>query len=162
VKGRIVTGAGAEDRYTFLDQSSVLWSKSMGNPVNPRSHRQGDYNGKLRGEYVWPISISLPKSVSLPNGSGGGCQEYRLPQTFVEPNTRASIEYSFTVRISRSKLRSDNMYASQSSSLRASTLKAGLQIEHKLCLCTFHQTRSTVISPSTRLSRKYSPVRTRS
>ena len=145
--GRIVTGAGSDDCYTFLEQSSTLWHKSMG---DPRS--QSDYDGKLRGDYIWPISIDIPKTVTLPNGSGGACQVFNLPQTFVEPNSRASIEYSFAIRISRSKLRQDNLWVFISSSLPEGPTLMHLQIEDSFCLRTYYQARPTVISPSNRLS----------
>jgi hypothetical protein len=106
VKGRIVTGAGSSDAQKFLERNVTLWSKSMGDPRAPRPSETA-HSGKLQGEYVWPFSIQLPKTVSLP-GHHGSLQDYSLPQTFLERNTRASIQYDLTVQICRNKLRADS------------------------------------------------------
>jgi len=106
LKGRLVTGAGSNDAQKFLERHVTLWSKSMGDPRAPRVS-DAAHSGKLQGEYVWPFSIQLPKTVSLP-GNHGCPQEYSLPQTFLERDTRASIQYDLTVLISRNKLRTDS------------------------------------------------------
>jgi hypothetical protein len=75
---------------------------------DPRSTEQGDYKGKLRGEYIWPVSVEIPKTTNVFRGPRAAGQVYDLPQTFLEPNIRASVEYTLTIRISRSMLRSDS------------------------------------------------------
>jgi hypothetical protein len=105
VTGRIVTGAGSEDVFKFFDHTSVIWNKLMG---DPRSTEQGDYKGKLKGNYVWPVSVEIPTTNVCP-GSRPTNEVYDLPQTFLEPNIRASVEYTLSIRISRSMLRADSM-----------------------------------------------------
>ena len=107
VTGRIVTGAGSEDVFKFLDHTSVIWNKLMG---DPRSTERGDYKGKLNGDYVWPVSVEIPPTNVCP-GFRPTNEVYDLPQTFLEPNIRASVEYTLSIRISRSMLRADSVYA---------------------------------------------------
>jgi hypothetical protein len=106
VKGRIVTGAGTSDYYTFLDQTHTLWARQSSKSRTPSPPLEASQPG--RGNYLWPISIDLPSTVTLPDGSGNGEQVYNLPHTFVEKQTRATIQYSLTVYIARSMLRSDS------------------------------------------------------
>jgi len=105
VKGRILTGANADDSYTFLDLTHPIWSRS---PTDPRvpSLSEGANSTKLHGHCVWPLSIPIPKVVSIPTGDAP--QLFHLPETFLERHAGASIQYDLTVRISRGKLRSDS------------------------------------------------------
>lgn len=107
LKGQIVTGSSANDTLKFIERHVTLWSKSMGDPRAPRPSSDTPHSGKLLGHYVWPFSIQLPKTISLPDAHGSP-QVYSLPQTFLERNTRASIQYDLTVHISRNKLRADS------------------------------------------------------
>jgi hypothetical protein len=107
VKGRIITGPGAADFSTFLDHRETLWSRPPNKSRTPSPTLDTTPDGKLQGDYLWPISINLPSMVTLPNGSGGA-QVYDLPHTFLERQTRASVQYDLTVRIYRTKLRSDS------------------------------------------------------
>ncbi|KAJ6576648.1 hypothetical protein DFH09DRAFT_1361547 [Mycena vulgaris] len=106
VKGQIITGATAREMVAFIDLPITLWSRSMGDPRQPGSNRNNKWNEKLRGKYVWPFSISMPRTVSLP--FCGRDEVFRLPQTFFERHTRARIEYEVSVRFTRPKLRSDH------------------------------------------------------
>lgn len=49
----------------------------------------------------------MPRSVTVPTGSGD-MRSCRLPETFLERNTRVSVQYDLTINISRGILRSDN------------------------------------------------------
>ncbi|KAJ7455297.1 hypothetical protein B0H11DRAFT_2161071 [Mycena galericulata] len=98
VTGRIVTGSSVDDTYIFLNQSLPLWSKAESRTTGAAT--------KLLGACVWPFSISLPKAVSVKDGSHDTL--FRLPETFLERHTRASISYEISVLVSRGKLRADS------------------------------------------------------
>ncbi|KAJ7031300.1 hypothetical protein C8F04DRAFT_701302 [Mycena alexandri] len=106
LRGQIITGATPSEMVTFVDLPITLWSRSMGDPRKPGVG--GKWSQKLRGEYVWPFSISLPPTVTLPAAVGRAEEVFRLPQTFFERHTRGQIEYEVTVRFTRTKLRSDH------------------------------------------------------
>ncbi|KAJ6531971.1 hypothetical protein B0H19DRAFT_1242118 [Mycena capillaripes] len=107
VKGQVITGATPSEMVTFIDVPTTLWSRSMGDPRNPGREGTGNkWSEKLKGKYVWPFSISLPQTVSLP--FAGREETFRLPQTFFERHTRGQIEYEVAVRFTRTKLRSDH------------------------------------------------------
>jgi hypothetical protein len=112
---------------TFVDLPTTLWSRSMGDPRNLGSGigsgSNNKWSEKLKGSYVWPFSITLPKAVSLKDG--GSDTLYRLPEvcrsqsapmtfikfkheTFFERHTRGQIEYEVAVRFTRAKLRPDH------------------------------------------------------
>lgn len=105
VTGRIITGPGSEDSQTFLNLVVPIWSKSSDVPHLPSSS-PGANGSKLSGQCVWPLSIALPRTVQLPSSSGD--QTFRLPETFLERHTGASIQYDLSVLISRGLLRSDS------------------------------------------------------
>ncbi|KAJ7126828.1 hypothetical protein C8R44DRAFT_106214 [Mycena epipterygia] len=98
ITGRIITGSSIEDTYLFLNQSLPLWSKA--------ESRSSGTSTKLLGDCDWPFSIPLPKAVSLKDGSHDTL--FRLPETFLERHTRASISYEICVLVSRGKLRADS------------------------------------------------------
>ncbi|KAJ6513064.1 hypothetical protein C8R45DRAFT_1088146 [Mycena sanguinolenta] len=98
VTGRIVTGSSIDDSYVFLNQSLSLWSKTDSRSTGAAT--------KLLGPCVWPFSIPLPKAVSLKDS--GDDSLYRLPETFLERHTRASVAYEICVLVSRGKLRTDS------------------------------------------------------
>ncbi|KAJ7476020.1 hypothetical protein FB451DRAFT_265030 [Mycena latifolia] len=98
VTGRIVTGSSVDDTYIFLTQSLPLWSKT--------ESRSSGAATKLLGACVFPFSIPLPKAVSLKDDSHDTL--FRLPETFLERHTRASISYEISVAVSRGKLRADS------------------------------------------------------
>ncbi|RDB25527.1 hypothetical protein Hypma_006735 [Hypsizygus marmoreus] len=106
VTGRIITGASVHDSSTFLSLSLPIWSKSTDIPRVP-SPSEGASKSKLLGHCEWPLSIPLPRTVSVPNGTGG-VETCRLPETFLERHTTASIQYDFAIVISRGKLRADS------------------------------------------------------
>ncbi|GLB40290.1 hypothetical protein LshimejAT787_0801610 [Lyophyllum shimeji] len=106
VTGRIITGANAGDSFTFLSHSLPIWSKSADVPRVP-SPSEGASKSKLIGHCEWPLSIPLPRTVTVPNGTGS-VESCHLPETFLERHTIASIQYDFTVYISRRMLRADS------------------------------------------------------
>lgn len=67
----------------------------------------GTTGTKLLGHCVWKLSIVLPRAVTLPS-SLGEPGPFRLPETFLERHTRASIQYDLGILISRGKLRADS------------------------------------------------------
>jgi len=71
------------------------------------SPSEGTTANKLVGHCVWPLSIPLPLTATVPTGSGE-TKTCRLPETFLERNTRVSVQYDLTINISRGRLRSDN------------------------------------------------------
>ncbi|KAJ7261798.1 hypothetical protein B0H12DRAFT_1322015 [Mycena haematopus] len=105
IKGQIITGATPSEMVPFIDLSTTLWSRSVGDPRNPTSDGN-KWSEKLKGKYIWPFSISLPPTVSLP--FVGRNEVFRLPETFFERHTRGQIEYEIAVRFTRAKLRSDH------------------------------------------------------
>ncbi|KAF8623717.1 hypothetical protein AX17_007414 [Amanita inopinata Kibby_2008] len=106
VTGRIITGAGSSDAFMFLCETLPIWSKSLDVSRVP-SLSEGASGSKLLGKCEWPISITLPKAVNIPNANGEACF-YRLPETFLERHTKVSVQYDFSILISRGKLRPDS------------------------------------------------------
>ncbi|KAG6916056.1 hypothetical protein DXG01_008629 [Tephrocybe rancida] len=106
VTGRIITGSGAGDSFKFLTHSLPIWSKSPEVPRVP-SPTEAASKSKLLGRCEWPLSIPLPRTVTIPN-EAGAMQTYSLPETFLERRTAASIQYDFTIQISRGMLRTNS------------------------------------------------------
>jgi hypothetical protein len=107
VSGRIISGACTNDSFLFLNQTLAIWSKSVDSSRVP-SPSEGASSPKLSGHCVWPLSIPIPRTVDLQNGTGA-MRSYQLPETFLERYTNVSIQYDLTVRITRGKLRSDSI-----------------------------------------------------
>jgi hypothetical protein len=110
IKGKLTTGPNIHDAQVFLDKMTLLWNRSMGNPRLPScsSESPPKFTSKLLGDYYWPFSIHLPREVTLWSAEGLGEQNFRLPETFMERLTRASVHYEMTVLITRGILRSDS------------------------------------------------------
>lgn len=106
ITGRVITGSHSSGSFTFLNQSSTIWSKS-GGFQRSQSSFDGTSSSKLRGTCKWPLSLSLPRKVNVTN-SHGDTDCYPLPETFLERQMSASIQYDFTLLIGRGKLRTDN------------------------------------------------------
>jgi hypothetical protein len=107
VRGRIITGAYDGDNYTFLDNSIMVWSKTMGDPRNPLFPVDGKFNGKLLGDYLLPFSFPFPSELPHP-ADPTSHSLYRLPQTFRERTTGVDIQYDLIVHVSRGRLRADS------------------------------------------------------
>jgi len=97
VKGQVLTGADVWERSKFLRQSQTIWSRDATAAPFP--------GGKLRGKHSLPFSLTLPRDVDLPVGSNQVSEKFRLPHSFLEKLTRASVQYEFIVRFSRGKFR---------------------------------------------------------
>jgi hypothetical protein len=108
VTGRIITGSQIDDCFIFLNLTQPIWAKSMVTPRMP-SPSEGASSNKLIGHCVWPLSIPLPRMVTVPSGSGDE-RSFRLPETFLERNTRVSVQYDLTINVLRGMLRTDNRF----------------------------------------------------
>ncbi|TFK40191.1 hypothetical protein BDQ12DRAFT_628002 [Crucibulum laeve] len=106
ITGRIITGAHSDDSFTFLSHTLPIWAKSLDTPRVP-SPSEGTSRTKLLGHCVWPLSIPMPRNATIPTGPGES-RTFHLPETFLERHTRVSIQYDFTILISRGKLRMDS------------------------------------------------------
>ncbi|KAI0074262.1 hypothetical protein K474DRAFT_1601787 [Panus rudis PR-1116 ss-1] len=95
------------DVFLFLDTSRELWSVSMGDPSNPVTNAPVKYTGKLRGNYRWPFSISIPAHVTT-RSADGGSEAWRIPPSFSERMSRIHIQYQIVCQLRRGKFRVDS------------------------------------------------------
>ncbi|KAL1664266.1 hypothetical protein GGF50DRAFT_127345 [Schizophyllum commune] len=103
VRGQLSIGASAP--FTFLDVSTMLWSREMGDP-------RGEGFGapqptKLRGTYTWPFAIPLPRAVVLPVGSPPRERRYALPANFWERHEPVRVRYYVILQVGRGAWRGD-------------------------------------------------------
>ncbi|KAF8150705.1 hypothetical protein B0H34DRAFT_729909 [Crassisporium funariophilum] len=123
-QGQVVTGAGPGEQLTFVDVSRTLWSQTMGeprsasigeesNPESPITSPSDRFTSKLQGDFLWDFCLELPKEVVKQIGQQQVPQVYRLPQTFAERHTRATVTYQLCVRIVRNKFRTDHKILAQ-------------------------------------------------
>ncbi|KAI5833917.1 hypothetical protein K523DRAFT_231756 [Schizophyllum commune Tattone D] len=103
VRGQLSIGASAP--FTFLDVSTMLWSREMGDP-------RGEGFGapqptKLRGTYTWPFAIPLPRAVVLPVGSPPRERRYALPANFWERHEPVRVRYHVVLQVGRGTWRGD-------------------------------------------------------
>jgi hypothetical protein len=106
VTGRIITGSNINDSFAFLDYTQPIWAKSPDTPRLP-SPSDSALSDKLVGHCVWPLSISIARTVDAPTGAGD-TRSFRLPETFLERYTKVSVQYDLTINVSRGKLRADS------------------------------------------------------
>jgi hypothetical protein len=158
VKGRILTGANADDSYTFLDLTHPIWSKSPNDPRVPSSS-EGANSNKLHGLCVWPLSIPIPKVVGIPSSQGDAPQIFQLPETFLERHSGASVQYDLTIRISRGKLRSDSQYVMVPFP-RLLPAYFSFQNPNAIWLRSEYTTKRSILTPSTSISGQFSASRT--
>ncbi|KAL1738217.1 hypothetical protein HDZ31DRAFT_7623, partial [Schizophyllum fasciatum] len=97
IKGRVITGASANDSFTFLNLNALLWSRAGG--VNSENLPKGDAD-------AWPFSIPIPRNTTVRMGDGAD-RTFPLPGTFLEKEAPVSVKYDFVVVAARGKLRSD-------------------------------------------------------
>lgn len=107
----MVIGENSSRVFTFLNQSSTLWTNSTGDSRRPRKSDTA-FDGKLHGDYEWPFSIALPKEVSVQVGPNES-KVFRLPHTFLESTARATIQYEIMVHIARGRLKRDTRYVAR-------------------------------------------------
>ena len=108
VTGRILTGSNTDECFAFLSHTQPIWAKYPDLPRLP-SPSDADLRDKLLGHCVWPLSITIPRTVVAPTGAGN-TRSFRLPETFLERHTRVSVQYDLTINVSRGKLRADNWF----------------------------------------------------
>ncbi|KAJ3757690.1 hypothetical protein EV360DRAFT_83778 [Lentinula raphanica] len=104
VRGRVITGPRSDETVTFLNIVYPIWSRSADTP-RASSPSEGANGSKLFGDCVWSFSIPMPRTVTV----GKSDIQYRLPETFSERDSAASVQYDLTIHVSRGKLRSDSL-----------------------------------------------------
>lgn len=97
------------DSHIFLNLSHIIWSRAMGDPGSSTSSvTTAPHTEKLNGNYSWPFAFMLSRDVTLmSNSPGAPSQTSHFPPTFLEKNTRVSIQYDISALIRRGKFRSD-------------------------------------------------------
>ncbi|CAL1710189.1 unnamed protein product [Somion occarium] len=103
--GQMTTSA--TDVYSFLLISQDLWTKAMGDPSPTAQSSSSKFSGKLRGDYSWPFSFTIPAHVTLANQSGTQ-ETWRIPPSFSERLTRVHIQYQLICHLRRGKFRIDS------------------------------------------------------
>ncbi|KAL1752990.1 hypothetical protein FB107DRAFT_250429 [Schizophyllum commune] len=103
VRGQISIGASAP--FTFLDVSTTLWSREMGDPRGEGS--QSLSATKLHGIHTWPFAIPLPRAVTLPVGSPPRERQYQLPANFWERHEPVRVRYYVILQVGRGRWRGD-------------------------------------------------------
>lgn len=107
VTGKLNTGFRAAESLTFFKHTISLWSRTTVDLASP-SRAVDVRTGKLRGHYSWSFKIPIPDSVILEDPVLRQ-REFRLPQTFVERQTRVSVRYDLCVQITRGLFRADSL-----------------------------------------------------
>ena len=85
----------------FLRISETLWETSFGDPRGPSRTK---YTGKLKGDYSWPFSITLPREVPIEQKLAKNFKLNRietLPPSLHGLAWGSAINYSLTVNIKR-------------------------------------------------------------
>ena len=97
--------------YRFMTVTEKLWSSDMGYPstadistVGTRSVAE-TFNGKLNGDYAWPFSLELPRSVALAHGPH---DTYKLPGS--ARLYRAVVRYNISVLVVRGMFSTEHMW----------------------------------------------------
>ncbi|KAF9041999.1 hypothetical protein BDZ89DRAFT_1128688 [Hymenopellis radicata] len=76
--------------------NTVLWERS-----NPHE--------KLHGQNEWPFSLDIPKEITVDETDAQThAGPFRLPQTFLEKNVQASVQYDLVVNMKRTGFASSN------------------------------------------------------
>ncbi|KAJ6598271.1 hypothetical protein DFH09DRAFT_55718 [Mycena vulgaris] len=109
VRGDLVTEGDPDERRGFLRIEKVVWTAAMGDPRAPNENV--NWGEKLRGEYHWPLSMKFPERLAVAESGAG--EGFRLPHSFTERFSRASIEYYLELRITRGRFRADDRLITQ-------------------------------------------------
>jgi hypothetical protein len=116
LKGRIVTSFAEGGSYSFLEYSHKIWNKLDGDPRGSSIGR--NFDGKLSGNIEFTFSFPFPTEISLESRAATkGKRASRpavassTPQTFLERNLKANIEYELVLTISHGMLRTSSKYA---------------------------------------------------
>ena len=105
----ILTGT---DRFRFTRVIRRLWAQENGYPTiageTQSDGRPHEFKGKLHGDFSWPFSVSLPRTVKLEHGE---FSQYSLPGTFVEKSiySRMSIVYRMLAVVTRGLFTTEHM-----------------------------------------------------
>jgi len=115
LRGRIVTSFTEGGSYLFLEYSHNVWSKLDGDPRGSSIGR--NFDGKLSGDIKFPFSFPFPTEIHLESrASTKGKRASRpavvtcIPQTFLERNLKANIEYELVLTITHGLLRTNSKY----------------------------------------------------
>lgn len=113
LKGRIITSFTEGGSYPFLEYSHNVWNKSDGDPR--RSSIGTKFDGRLSGDIEFPFSFPFPTEINLESRAvTKGNRASRppvvtfTPQTFLERNLKANIEYELVLTISHGILRTNS------------------------------------------------------
>jgi hypothetical protein len=82
----------------------------MGDPRLLTTETVAPYREKLHGHYSWPFTLTLPRQVTLPDDTNSSniARTFFLPPTFLERNTKVSVQYDIHAHIRRGKFRTDS------------------------------------------------------
>ncbi|KAJ7476345.1 hypothetical protein B0H11DRAFT_2032019 [Mycena galericulata] len=94
IAGSVVTGSNLDDRKTFWKFSTTLWTRGTSPPEI--------------GHHTWPFAVPIPSEVSIAHD--GSSATFRLPESFLERHTRATVLYDISVVVSRGFLRADSTF----------------------------------------------------
>ncbi|KAJ6536933.1 hypothetical protein B0H19DRAFT_1382759 [Mycena capillaripes] len=94
VTGAVITGPMVDDRMQFLKVSTCLWARQNATPD--------------AGRFFRPFSIPLPSEVA--SQSDGQPSTLRLPESFLERHTRATVLYEVSLTVSRGLFRPDSYF----------------------------------------------------
>jgi hypothetical protein len=115
LKGRIITSFIEGGSYLFLEYSHNVWNKLDGDPRGSSIGRK--FDGKLSGDIEFPFSFPFPTELNLESRAATkGKRASRppvvtpTPQTFLERNLKANIEYELVLTISHGILRTNSKY----------------------------------------------------
>lgn len=70
------------------------------------------FDGKFCGSYFWPFSFPFPSEIVVENRNGEP-QRHPSPQTFLEREVNANVQYEFVLRMSRGILKADYKFVSR-------------------------------------------------
>ena len=92
----------------FMQKTEQLWSPETGYPTLAETpategsdQRLHGYKGKLRGKFSWSFSIELPRSIEWKRGEAA---EYSMPASFLQRQSRVSVNYRISATVVRGVL----------------------------------------------------------
>ena len=88
--------------FSFLEIKKELWTSQHGH----QSADSGGFKQGVAGEFSWPFSIELPKTVHV----HGDKNEYPLPPTFGVRKGRAAVSYEVTATVTHGLLSAEHSY----------------------------------------------------
>ena len=101
-------GLSTHQMYRFMTVGTKLWSPDMGYPhaadIRPSAEPPEAFKGKLNGDFVWPFSMDLPRTVTLNRGPS---DMYNLPGSV--KTYRVSVNYNISVMVIRGMFSTEHM-----------------------------------------------------